>query len=325
MEWDINKKEIINLSYKTRISNGSGFLVNFTYMKKHIPKFLIKSGGRFKLKKHNPSYTDGFKDEETATELMKKDIEKLVKLQEKLYASNKYSVLIILQAMDAAGKDGVIKHVMSGLNPQGCSVNSFKHPTDEEYDHDFFWRYNKELPKRGSIGIFNRSYYENVLICRVHPELILDERIPEYNEIKKLDKTFWQHRFRQINRFEKNLVQNGTIVLKFFLNISKSEQRKRLLSRIDDEEKNWKFSFADIKEREYWEDYQKCYEDAIKHTSTDEAPWYIIPADNKWYTRAVIANILVDKLDTLRLTYPELPDSEKKKLAEAKAQLLKEK
>ena len=227
--------------------------------------------------------------------------------------------------MDAAGKDGVIKHVMSGLNPQGCNVKSFKHPTDEDYDHDYFWRFNKALPETGKIGIFNRSYYENVLICRVHPEFILDEKLPHYDSVKKVDDTFWKHRFRQINRFEKNLVENGTVILKFFLHLSKEEQQKRLLERIDNEEKNWKFSFADINERKYWDEYQVCYEEAIRATSTDEAPWYVIPADNKWYTRVAIANILVEKLEALHLKYPELPKAEKQKLQDAKVSLLKEK
>ncbi len=292
-------------------------------MKKHIDKFLIKEDSKLKLKKHNPAYTDGFKDEEEANQTMQHDIKKLIKLQEKLFASNQYSVLIILQAMDAAGKDGVIKHVMSGLNPQGCGVKSFKHPTDEDYEHDYFWRFNKALPESGKIGIFNRSYYENVLICRVHPEFILDEKLPNFNEIKKINKGFWQHRFKQINGFEKNLVQNGTIILKFFLHLSKQEQQKRLLERIENEEKNWKFSFSDINERKYWDEYQTCYEDAIEATSTNEAPWYIIPADNKWYTRAAIANILVRKLESLNLSFPELPKAEKQKLEEAKMLLMK--
>ena len=287
-------------------------------------KFIIKEDSKFKLKDHSPSFIDGFKNEDDAKEVMLDDIKKLIKLQEKLFANNQYSVLIILQAMDAAGKDGVIKHVMSGLNPQGCSVKSFKHPTDEDYEHDFFWRFNKALPESGKIGIFNRSYYENVLICRVHPEFILDEKLPKYDDVKKLDDNFWQHRFKQINRFEKNLVQNGTIILKFFLHLSKEEQRKRLLDRIDQTEKNWKFSFADINERKYWDEYQTCYEEAIKATSTEEAPWFVIPADNKWFSRVTIANILVEQLDALHLKYPELPKAEIQKLQDAKVSLLKE-
>jgi PPK2 family polyphosphate:nucleotide phosphotransferase len=293
-------------------------------MKKTNDKFWIKEDSKFKLKEFDPSYVDGFKDEESAKEMMHDDIKKLIKLQEKLFASNQFSVLIILQAMDAAGKDGVIKHVMSGLNPQGCNVKSFKHPTDEDYEHDYFWRFNKALPESGNIGIFNRSYYENVLICRVHPEYILDERLPKYDTVKKLDDDFWEHRFKQINRFEKNLVQNGTVILKFFLHVSKEEQRKRLLDRIDLKEKNWKFSFADINERKYWDEYQTCYEEAIKKTSTEEAPWYVIPADIKWFTRATIANILVEKLEELDLKFPQLPKAEIEKLESAKVSLLKE-
>ena len=293
-------------------------------MKNITDKFNIKPDSKFKLKHYDPAFIDGFKDEEDAKQSMQDDIKKLIKLQEKLYASNQYSVLIILQAMDAAGKDGVIKHVMSGLNPQGCSVKSFKHPTDEDYEHDYFWRFNKALPESGKIGIFNRSYYENVLICRVHPEFILDEKLPNYHELDKINNDFWEHRFKQINRFEKNLVQNGTIILKFFLHLSKEEQRKRLLDRIDHKEKNWKFSFADINERKYWNEYQECYEDAIRETSTDEAPWYVIPADNKWYSRTAIANILVEKLEELDLRFPELPKVESDKLDDAKVSLLKE-
>ena len=293
-------------------------------MKNINEKFCVKEDSKFKLKEYEPSYVDGFKDEEDAKEMMHDDIKKLIKLQEKLFASNQFSVLIILQAMDAAGKDGVIKHVMSGLNPQGCNVKSFKHPTDEDYEHDYFWRFNKALPESGNIGIFNRSYYENVLICRVHPEFILAERLPKYDDVKKLDNDFWEHRFKQINRFEKNLVQNGTVILKFFLHLSKEEQRKRLLDRIDQKEKNWKFSFADINERKYWDEYQSCYEEAIKETSTKEAPWYVIPADNKWFTRATIANILVEKLEELDLKFPQLPKTESEKLDDAKLSLLKE-
>jgi len=292
-------------------------------MKNINEKFCVKEDSKFKLKEYEPSYVDGFKDEEDAKEMMHDDIKKLIKLQEKLFASNHFSVLIILQAMDAAGKDGVIKHVMSGLNPQGCNVKSFKHPTDEDYEHDYFWRFNKALPESGNIGIFNRSYYENVLICRVHPEFILAERLPKYDDVKKLDNDFWEHRFKQINRFEKNLVQNGTVILKFFLHLSKEEQRKRLLDRIDQKEKNWKFSFADINERKYWDEYQSCYEEAIKETSTKEAPWYVIPADNKWFTRATIANILVEKLEELDLKFPQLPKTESEKLDGAKVSLLK--
>jgi PPK2 family polyphosphate:nucleotide phosphotransferase len=293
-------------------------------MKLDSKEFLVEKGEKLKLKKHDPSYTSGFKGEEEAALAMKEDLAKLKKLQEKLYAGGRHSVLIILQAMDAAGKDGVIKHVMSGLNPQGCKVTSFKHPSNEEYVHDFLWRHVKALPESGQIGIFNRSHYENVLVCRVHPELVLNERLPEYDEVTKLDEQFWQHRFRQIRRFEKNLVQNGMLILKFFLNVSKEEQRRRLLSRIDNKDKQWKFSFTDINERKHWDDYQECYRDVLEATSTKHAPWYIIPADHKWYTRAVIADLLVQHFDALGLQYPELPEAEAEKLVQAKALLLKE-
>ncbi len=293
-------------------------------MGKDTHKFLVKPDSKLKLKKYDPANIDGFKDEHDAKGVMQSDIKKLIKLQEKLYANDRYSLLIILQAMDAAGKDGVIKHVMNGINPQGCKVTSFRHPSDEEYRHDYFWRYNKALPESGQIGIFNRSHYEHVLICRVHPKFILNEKLPKYDTIEKLDNDFWEHRFRQINRFEKNLVESGTIVLKFFLHLSKKEQRKRLLERIEEKNKNWKFSFADIDERQYWDEYHKCYEKAIEATSTKEAPWYIIPADNKWYTRVAIANILVEQLEKLHLKYPDVSSEEKQKLERAKSLLLKE-
>lgn len=290
---------------------------------KVFKKFAINNPSKFRLKDHDPAYTDGYSGEEDAKENMAEDIEKLVKLQECLFAGNQYSILIILQAMDAAGKDGVIKHVMTGLNPQGCVVKSFKHPSDEEYAHDFFWRFNKSLPNRGQIGIFNRSYYENTLICRVHPELILNERLPGCQTIEKVDEAFWQSRFKKINNYEKTLVDHGTIVLKFFLHLSKDEQRMRLLKRIDNPEKQWKFSLSDINERRYWKDYQHSYEETIKGTSTKAAPWFVIPADNKWYTRTAIAAILVKELEKLKLKYPETPPAEKKKLMEARKTLVK--
>ncbi len=289
---------------------------------KAIKKFQITHPSKFSLKDHDPAYTDGYTSQEEANEEMSKDIIRLVELQERLFAGNQYSVLIILQAMDAAGKDGVIKHVMSGLNPQGCVVQSFKHPTDEEYDHDYFWRINKALPGRGQIGIFNRSYYENVLICKVHPELILNEKLPGINSVDKVDKDFWQKRYKQINAFERTLRENGTIILKFFLHLSKDEQRDRLLRRIDNPDKHWKFQYSDINEREYWKQYQHCYEDMIEATSTPTAPWYVIPADNKWYTRTSIANILVQSLEGLDLKFPVISDEEKAKLEEGRAKLV---
>ncbi len=283
--------------------------------------FRIKPDSKVKLKDYDPSYTDGYKNEEDAAVHMNEDLEKLDQLQECLYAGKQYSVLIILQAMDAAGKDGVIKHVMAGLNPQGTIVTSFKHPTDEEYGHDFFWRATKALPAKGMIGIFNRSHYENVLICRVHPELIDNENLPSENSLKKLGKKFWEKRFRQINNYERTLAENGTLVLKFFLNISLEEQRSRLLKRIENPDKHWKFQFSDIDERKYWKEYMACYEDLLAETSTDSAPWFVIPADNKWYTRAAIARILVKELEKLKLKFPKADPEELKKLDEARAML----
>lgn len=293
-------------------------------MKEHTQKFLVPPKTPINLADYNPAYIDGFENEAAAQEQLENDIKRLRKLQDKLYADNRYSVLLIFQAMDAAGKDGTIKHVMSGLNPQGCQVYSFKHPSDEEYDHDFLWRHYKALPERGRLGIFNRSHYENVLICKVHPQYVLAERLPQIATVKDVNEEFWQSRYKQIRRFEKNIAQNGTIILKFFLHLSKDEQRSRFLERIDNPEKNWKFSFGDITERNYWDEYQAAYQDAISHTSLHVAPWYIVPADNKWFTRAAIANIIVEKLESLNLHYPDLPKEEKEKLATARKQLIAE-
>lgn len=293
-------------------------------MKKYFPKFLVEPGSEVKLADYNPAYTNDFAEEDEAEERLKDDIKKLYKLQEKLYASGRQSLLIILQAMDAAGKDSTIKHVMSGLNPQGCTVTSFKHPSIEENSHDFLWRYGKALPEKGSIGIFNRSHYENVLICRVHPELVLAEKVPGINTLEDITGDFWKNRYKQIRKFEKNIVQNGTKILKFFLHLSKNEQRKRFLERIDNPEKHWKFNFADINERSYWDEYHDAYEKAMEATSTRHAPWYIIPADKKWFTRVIIANIIRHTLEDMELDFPELPEKEKARLEKAKTSLLAE-
>lgn len=251
-------------------------------------------------------------------ELLKTDILKLSELQEKLYASNRYSVLIVIQAMDAAGKDSVIKHVMSGLNPQGVNVTSFKTPSHQELEHDYLWRHYIALPARGMVGIFNRSHYENVLVTRVHPEYILNENLPGIKSVSDIDKSFWEKRFRQINHFERILVDNGTVILKFFLHVSKKEQKKRFLERINDPTKNWKFSAADIKERGLWKEYRKAYEDMLENTSNLLAPWFIVPADDKWFTRLVFANIIVNELSRLDLNYPQLNDQQKKDLENSK-------
>jgi PPK2 family polyphosphate:nucleotide phosphotransferase len=251
-------------------------------------------------------------------ELLKTDILKLSVLQEKLYASNRYSVLIVIQAMDAAGKDSVIKHVMSGLNPQGVIVTPFKTPSHQELEHDYLWRHYIAQPARGMVGIFNRSHYENVLVTKVHPEYILNENLPGIKSVSDIDKSFWEKRYRQINHFERILVDNGTVILKFFLHVSKKEQKKRFLERINDPTKNWKFSAADLKERGLWKEYRKAYEDMLENTSNLLAPWFIVPADDKWFTRLVFANIIVNELSRLDLNYPQLNDQQKKDLENSK-------
>ncbi len=251
---------------------------------------------------------------------MKESLEQLTAAQELLYADDRYSVLIILQAIDAAGKDGTIKHVMSGVNPQGCQVFSFKKPSAEELDHNFLWRCMKRLPERGRIGIFNRSYYEEVLVVKVHPELLEYQQLPP----GKRGKSFWSSRYDDINAFEQHLVRNGTIVLKFFLHLSKDEQKERFLERLERPEKNWKFSVADMQERAHWDEYQQAYEDALSATSTSWAPWYVIPADNKWATRAIVADILTNTINDLDLAFPQPTDQDQEALAAAKKKLLSE-
>ncbi len=281
---------------------------------------IVKPNTKINLSKISTSDTNGFNSKKEAKVRLKDNIKKLVELQSQLYAQNKYAVLIIFQAMDAAGKDGTIKHVMSGLNPQGTQVFSFKQPSKTELDHGYLWRINKALPEKGRIGIFNRSHYEDVLVVRVH-DLIKDQITPQ----KFRNKNIWKQRFQQINNFEKYLYENGIIILKFFLHISKDEQKKRFLKRIDDPAKNWKFSEADIKERAYWENYQKAYQEAISETSKTYAPWFIIPADKKWFTRLVVSEIIVDGLEKLKPDYPKLTSEQLKKLGKAKDLLLKEK
>ncbi len=249
-----------------------------------------------------------------AKEMLAEGIQMLAEFQEKLYAQDTYSLLLIFQAMDAAGKDGTIKHVMSGLNPQGCDVHSFKAPSTEELDHDFLWRCYKALPERGRIGIFNRSYYEEVLVVRVHPEILEKQKLPPEARSKKI----WEQRYEQINNFEKHLVQNGTIILKFFLNVSKDEQKRRFLERIDMDEKNWKFSVSDAKERQHWDAYMQAYEDCFNHTSTKWAPWHIIPADNKPVARLKVALLIWRKLEELGLHYPQVTKAQKEELLAAK-------
>ena len=276
--------------------------------------FIVPPGKKIKLKDYDPEDTGGFKDKAAAAEELAQDVGRLAKYQDMLYAQNTHALLIILQAMDAAGKDGTIRYVMSGVNPQGTQVYSFKAPSAEELDHDFLWRNFKALPERGRIGIFNRSYYEEVLIARVHPEILDSQQLPPEAKGKKI----WKHRFEDINNFERYLVRNGIHVLKFFLNVSKAEQKRRFLKRINTPEKNWKFSLGDARERAFWDDYMAAFEDAFNHTSTEWAPWHIIPADHKWFTRAAVADVVIAKLKSLDLSYPTLGPEHLKQLGEAK-------
>jgi len=287
-----------------------------------VKPYRIEDGKHFRLKDYDPADTHGLDSESKglAAELLQQGISKLAELQDKLYAQDRWAVLLIFQAMDAAGKDSTIKHVMSGVNPQGCQVYSFKAPSPEELDHDFLWRTTRCLPERGRIGIFNRSYYEETLVVRVHPELFKTERIPD----ELLTKHNWEERFEDIRSFEEHLARSGTVVRKFFLHVSKSEQKKRFLERLNQPEKNWKFSASDVRERQFWDDYQDAYEDTIRNTSTKDAPWFVVPADHKWFTRLVVAGAVVDALKEMGLKYPEIDPQKRKELEEAKQLLLNE-
>ncbi len=283
-----------------------------------IKKFLVPEGKKLNLKDYKPDFTGNYKDKKEAIADLAENVGRLAKLQDVLYAQNIHAILIIFQAMDAAGKDSAIKHVMSGVNPQGCDVTSFKQPSAEDLEHDFLWRSMKVLPERGKIGIFNRSYYEEVLIVRVHPEILQFQQLPD--RIKN-DKNIWKNRYEQIRRSEEYLTENGIHVIKFFLNVSKDEQKKRFLKRINEPDKNWKFSSTDVKERAFWDDYMKAYQDALEATSTKKSPWYIVPADNKWFTRAAVSEIICQRLEDLDLKYPELVASHREQLLEAKKAL----
>ena len=293
-------------------------------MKKEILKRLLATPGAEHTVSEFDTHFTGDLTKQEAGALLAEDIEKLSALQGKLYAHDRYSVLIIFQAMDAAGKDGTIKHVMSGINPQGCQVYSFKQPSAEELDHDYLWRINRCLPERGRIGIFNRSQYEDVLIAKVHPEIILSNKLPGVTSLEDVTPKFWKKRYRQINDYERYLTENGTIVIKFFLNVSKDEQKRRFLARLEDEAKNWKFSTSDLKERSYWDDYMKAYSDMLTHTSTEDAPWYVIPADNKWFMRYAVGRILCERMGELDLHYPEMPVEARHKIDDFKKALLDE-
>jgi len=293
-----------------------------------IGLFKVKPDTKVRLKDYHTGWdqTDEMKSfgkkatKERANEILQKSTEELAECQELLYADDRYSLLIVFQAMDGAGKDGTIKHVMSGVNPQGCQVFSFKKPSAEELDHNFLWRYMKSLPERGRIGIFNRSYYEDVLVVRVHEEVLEQQKLPD----GKRGKAFWEARYDDINAFEHHLVRNGTIVLKFFLHVSKKEQKRRFMDRLERPEKNWKFSLADLNERAYWDDYVDAYEKAISETSTKWAPWHIVPADDKWAMRAIVADIVTSSLRDLNLKFPEMNDEQRELLAKAKKSLEEE-
>lgn len=294
--------------------------------REYIDRFRVEPGSKVKLK----DFDTGFVADErhrvlsskesakgAAEEILKKNLEELAEAQDRLYADDRHAILVVLQAMDAAGKDGTIKHVMTGVNPQGCQVYSFKQPSPEELDHTFLWRCMTRLPERGRIGIFNRSYYEDVLVVKVHPEYLDKQKLPA----GKRDKSFWENRYDDIKAFEYHLVRNGTIVIKFFLHVSKKKQKERFLERLERPEKHWKFSAADLAERAYWDDYMKAYEDALTATSTKHAPWYVIPADHKWVTRTLVADILVSTMRDLDLRYPEISEEQKKAIETAKNQL----
>ncbi len=284
----------------------------------------VKSNKNFKLSKIDTQFDIKQSDKKLLKTKLFNDIKEIARFQNKLYAENRQSLLIILQGMDSAGKDGTIKHILSGVNPQGVLVHSFKHPSALELEHDYLWRHTQTLPEHGQITIFNRSHYENVLISKVHPELILAERLPDIKSIDKIDKDFWNNRYEQINYFEKNTIQNGTSILKFFLHLSKEEQRNRFLERIDNKEKHWKFSSDDITEREFWTDYQNAYEKALKHTSTKIAPWYIIPADDKLHTHLLIGRIILEKLKEMNPSFPPIDKKEEELMKQAKEKLKKE-
>ena len=281
--------------------------------------YRIDDGRHFRLKDVSPGDTGGLtsEDKPRAKEALQTGIEALAELQDMLYAQDRWALLLVFQAMDAAGKDGAIKHVMSGVNPQGCEVYSFKAPSSVELDHDFLWRTHVAVPERGRIGIFNRSYYEEVLVVRVHPEILASQRLPAELDGKKI----WEHRYEDIRHFERYLVRNGVVIRKFFLHVSRGEQKKRFMERLDNPEKNWKFSAADVKERGYWKDYMRAYEDAIRATATEEAPWYVVPADNKWFTRVVVAAAIIDALAGLDLHYPKVDKAKRAALAAARKQL----
>ena len=283
--------------------------------------YRVESGKNFRLKDFDPADTGNLQSKDHAGDALQQGIARTAELQDKLYAQDKWAVLLIFQAMDAAGKDGIIKHVMTGINPQGCQVHSFKVPTGSELEHDFLWRTTCALPDRGHIGIFNRSYYEEVLVVRVHPEILKSQKTPD----SLIGKNIWDERFEDICGFERHMARSGTVIRKFFLNVSKKEQKKRFLARLEEPEKNWKFSAGDIHERKCWDDYQKAYEEMISNTASEDAPWYVVPADNKWFTRLVVSAVVVDTLESLDLSYPTVDPGKREELEAAKKLLLSKK
>jgi len=289
---------------------------------KMLRRYRVEHGKHFRLKDYDPGDTAGLKSEfkPQARELLTKGVEELASLQDVLAAQDRWGLLVILQALDAAGKDGTIKHVMSGVNPQGVSVHSFKAPSSEELDHDFMWRTMKNVPSRGEIGIFNRSYYEELLVVRVHADVLQHEKLPK----SLVTKDIWSDRFEDINAYERYLTRNGIAVVKVFLHLSKKEQKRRFLDRLDVPEKNWKFSAADVRERQFWDDYQNAYEDLIRNTAHPHAPWYVVPADNKWFSRLIVAGAIVHALKELKLSYPKVDAAQKAELEKAKESLLNE-
>jgi PPK2 family polyphosphate:nucleotide phosphotransferase len=281
--------------------------------------YCITDGKKFRLKDFDPADTNGMKSKKAAQDMIEQIGPMVAEMQEKLYAQDLWALLLIFQGMDAAGKDGAIKHVMSGVNPQGCDVYSFKGPSNEELQHDYLWREHKVMPSRGKIGIFNRSYYEEVLVVRVHPHILKAEKLPE----ELITKHIWEERYDDINAFERFLTRNGIVIRKFFLHVSKEEQKKRFLERLEDSKKNWKFSMDDIKERKFWNDYQEAYEEMVQNTATKRAPWYVVPADNKWYGRVVVASAIIEALHGLNLQFPDVDKAKKKELDEIREALLK--
>ena len=312
----MNKKRKVDLENLSSLSKKE--LIK--QAKKFSKKYCVGDGKNFKLKDYDskPSLDLGTEDKPLIKQTLQLGVDALAAMQDVLYAQDRWSLLVIFQAMDAAGKDGAIKHVMSGVNPQGCQVSSFKAPSPEDLDHDFLWRCQKHLPERGRIGIFNRSYYEEVLVVRVHEKILKSQKLPE----ELVTKDIWDKRFKDIRNFEKYLARNGTIIIKIFLNVSRDEQKKRFIERVDDPDKNWKFSAADARERGYWKDYMTAYEEMIQNTSTEDAPWYVIPADNKSYARIAVASAIIEALDGMNLEYPKVSEEKIAELQEIKKQLL---